>query len=80
MRTRDVIRLVSVEQDVDFGRHRHMRNLAHPLGDDAPGRIRESLSFVSGAEFERRGKALMSAVCCADLTRGPRPQEGAAYG
>jgi hypothetical protein len=80
MRTRDVIRLEGVEHDVEVRRHRHTRNLAHSLGDGASRGLSWALPFVFGAEVARRGKALMSAVAVADLARGPRPQEGAAYG
>ena len=60
---------------------RHMREFAQPDGMHAGRDIPVSpTASTSAPSHGVEGRALTSAVRWADLERGPRPLEGAAYG
>jgi hypothetical protein len=69
------------EQSVDSRRNRHTRGLAQPVRRDAGSPVPlDSTASTSAPAHGVEGRALTSAVRLMGVERGPRPQEGAAYG
>ena len=69
------------EHGVEYGRSRHTRDLAQPVRRDAGRAIPHGPTASTSAPAHGvEGRALTSAVRLAGFERGPRPQEGAAYG
>jgi hypothetical protein len=76
-----VIGQEGAEHGVEYGRSRHARDLAQPVRRDAERDIPHGPNASTSAPAHGvEGRALTSAVRLAGFERGPRPQEGAAYG
>ena len=81
MQAVSVIGQERAEHGVEGRRSRHTREFAQPdglhAGRDTP---MSPITSTSAPAHGVEGRALASAVRLAGLARGPRPQEGAAYG
>jgi hypothetical protein len=76
-----VIGQEGAEHSVEYGRTRHTRDLAQPDRRDAERDVPDGPNTSTSTPAHGvEGRALTSAVRLAGFERGPRPQEGAAYG